>query len=138
MQIQWDEIYKTGDDTLDDQHKRWFSFYNKLDEAMKEKNLEDVRKTRGEVLKEMIEYVDYHFNYEEEFMRERGYAEVGKHWRIHKNFRDRIYRLYRDQMEDKPVLNRDMVEVIRNWILDHILREDMKIFTALTSQNKGK
>lgn len=136
MQIQWSEIAKTGYDKLDDQHKRWVAFYNQLDEAMKEKSWQDVRKTKSEVLKEMIEYVDYHFNYEEELMRSIGYEEVEKHWRIHRNFRDKIYRLYRDYLDGKPILNRDMMEMIKTWLLDHILKEDMKIVPAPPSGNK--
>jgi hemerythrin len=114
VQIQWDESYKTGDDKLDEQHKIWITFYNQLDEAMKGKSWQDVRQTKTEVLKKMIEYVDYHFNYEEEFMRSIGYEEVEKHWRIHRNFRDKIYRLFRDHLDGKPVLNRDMMEMIKN------------------------
>jgi hemerythrin len=136
VQIQWDEVAKIGEKTLDDQHKSWISFYNKLDEAMTDKSWGDVRQTKSEVLKEMIEYVDYHFNYEEEFMRSLGYAEAEKHWRIHRNFRDKIYRLYRDHLDGKPVLNREMMEVIKNWFLDHILKEDMKIAASLPVKNK--
>ena len=130
MQIQLDEIAKTGDHKLDEQHQIWVTFYNQLDEAMKEKSWQDVRQTKSMVLIEMIEYVEYHFNYEEEFMRSRGYAGVEKHWRMHRDFRDKIYRLYRDHLDGKPVLNRKMMEMIKTWFLDHILVEDMKIIAT--------
>ena len=136
MHIKWDESYKIGNDTLDEQHKTWITFYNQLDEAMKGKSWQEVRQTKSEVLKEMIEYVDYHFKYEEEFMRSVGYGEVDKHWRIHRNFRDKIYRLYREYLDGKPVLNRDMMEMIKTWLLDHILKEDMKIVASLSSRNE--
>lgn len=134
MQIKWDASYSIGDTKLDEQHKTWIKFYNQLDEALRDKSLQDFRKTKDEILKEMIEYVDYHFNYEEEYMRSIGYAEVDKHWRIHKNFRNKIYRLYRDHLGGKSVLNRDMMDMMKNWLLEHILKEDMKVVASRSSR----
>lgn len=135
MQIEWNDSYSVGDKKLDEQHKRWIKFYNQLDEAIREKSPQEFQKAKEEILKEMIEYVDYHFKYEEEVMRNLHYAEVNKHWRIHKNFRDKIYRLYRDHLDGELVLNREMMDMMKEWIVDHILKEDRKIVASFPQKH---
>ena len=136
MQIQWEDRFNTGNEQLDEQHKIWVDFYNRLDAAMIEKDLQELQETRSDILKKMSEYVDYHFRYEEDFMRSIGYPDADKHWRMHKNLRDKIYRIHRDQLEGRLVLNREIMELIKSWLLDHIIQHDMKVTAYHSRQLK--
>lgn len=127
MKIEWQDDYSIGDEHLDEQHRRWIGFYNQLDEAMQKQDQKDLAATRTLLLEKMSDYVAYHFQYEEEYMRGIGYPEVDKHWRIHKNFRNEVYRLYRDHREGNIVLTSEIMSVLKNWIVSHILEQDKKI-----------
>ena len=127
VKIEWDDAYSIDDEHLDEQHRRWIGFYNQLEEAMGKQDQKDLAETRTLLLEQMSDYVAYHFQYEEEYMRGIGYPDVDKHWRAHKNFRNEIYRLYRDHQEGNIVLTSEIMSVLKNWILGHILEEDKKI-----------
>ncbi len=127
MKIDWHDDYSIGDEHLDEQHRRWLGFYNELDEALQKQDQKDLAATRTLLLQKMSDYVAYHFHYEEEYMRGIGYPEVDKHWRIHKNFRNQIYRLYRDHKEGDIVLTSEIMSVLKSWIISHILEQDKKI-----------
>ncbi|MEE4239864.1 MAG: bacteriohemerythrin [Desulfopila sp.] len=127
MKLQWKESYSTGNEQLDEQHKEWIDFYNRLEETMRSGRQGDLSKARGEALRRMSDYVDYHFHFEEEFMRSIDYPETGRHWRMHKDFRNRLYRVFRDHSEGVVVLNSEVLDMIKNWLLNHIIEEDGKI-----------
>ena len=137
MKIQWEDRYNTGNEQLDEQHRIWVDFYNRLDAAMMEKSWQDLQETKSDILKKMAEYVDCHFRYEEDFMRSIGYPDSDKHWRMHKNFRDKIYRICRDQQEGKLVLNREVMDLIKSWLLNHIIEHDMRVAAYHSQQLKG-
>lgn len=138
MRIEWNETYSIGNSELDEQHKKWIGFYNELHDAMTGQSDKELHTLRVEVLEKMAAYVDYHFRFEEDYMRSIGYPDVDKHWRLHKNFRDKIYRLCREHEERIVLLNSEVMNVIKNWIIDHILHQDMKIMEYLHGSEKSK
>jgi len=127
MKLEWKDTYSIGNDELDAQHKKWIELFNRLDSMMMEKDSKRLSQIKADVLQEMSDYVDYHFSYEEEYMRSIGFPEVDRHWRMHKDFRNRIYTLCRDQQEGGIVLNSEVMDMIRNWLLEHIIKQDIKI-----------
>ncbi len=127
VKLQWQESYTTGNEQLDEQHRKWINFYNQLDEIMNSSRQDELSKTRGEVLRKMYDYVDYHFHFEEEYMRSIGYPDADRHWRMHKDFRNRLYRVFRDHHEGVVVLNSEILDMIRNWLIGHIVKEDGKL-----------
>lgn len=135
MELRWSDDYSIGNDQLDKQHKHWIGLYSRLEQLMNSGSSAELGTTKAEVLKEMIEYVDYHFRFEEKYMEDIGYPQVKEHWRLHKDFRNTIYSIYREYSGGGIVLNTEIMKMIKNWIVDHIIEEDMKILTH-TQQNK--
>ena len=79
-----------------------------------------------DALEAMQLYAYEHFRFEEEYMQKIHYPNFVKHRRIHKDFDDLIYAYSRDLLEGKIVLNSEIIKIIRNWLVDHILNEDKK------------
>ncbi|THB72252.1 MAG: hypothetical protein D6B25_17145 [Desulfobulbaceae bacterium] len=131
MKLEWNDEYSTGNDEIDEQHKRWVGLFNRLDDVLLSKEQDKMKQTRSEVLKEMFDYVEYHFKFEEDYMASIGYPDAEKHWRMHKTFRNEIYKLYRDHEEGAIILNTEIMGTIRNWLIDHILKQDTKIMVYL-------
>lgn len=138
MKFEWDESYSVGNDELDKQHKKWIYLYNKLGDVLRSDNQVRLRSIKSEILQQMSEYVDYHFTYEEEYMRSLGFPEPEKHWRQHKNFRNEIYQLCRDHDNGTIILNTEIMDKIKNWFAEHIMLQDMKIRDYVNSDKTLK
>lgn len=80
----------------------------------------------AEALKAMLDYARYHFSFEEEYMRKINYPNLIGHHRIHKDFDNLIYTYYRDTQEGRIVLDTEIISILKNWLLDHIIKEDKK------------
>ncbi len=126
-QIHWDESFSIGNEDLDNQHKKWIALYNKVDKIMSESSSTEFSKLKFETLQEMKEYATYHFRYEENFMKEIDFPELPKHWRLHKDFDYKVFDYIRQIECNEIVLNSDILAFIRDWLVSHILKEDMKI-----------
>jgi hemerythrin-like metal-binding protein len=73
-----------------------------------------------------MDYSKYHFQFEEKYLRSIAYPDLVKHARLHKDFDFLVYQYYRDVCDGKIVLNTELIGVIKNWLLNHILVEDKK------------
>jgi len=125
-QITWDDSYSVGNDAIDAQHKEWIAIYNRLDHVILNGSPGDLTSVREEILQAMMEYASYHFRQEEQYMREIGCPDVVAHKRLHTDFDDQLYNYHRMIRDGKLVLNTELIFIIKNWLLNHILKEDMK------------
>lgn len=125
-QIIWDESYSVGNAAIDEQHKQWIAIYNRLDQSMLTGSSKDYTAIRAEILQAMQEYASYHFREEEQYMRELGYPDIVAHKRLHTDFEDQLYNYGRMIRNGELVLNTELISMIKNWLLNHIVREDQK------------
>ena len=124
--IHWDESFSTNNPEIDDQHKKWIGMYNKLHETLVRGSVKQLSQITIETLQEMLDYAQYHFSYEEEYMKSIDYPDIVKHKRLHKDFDTQIYELNREVREGRTVLNTELIKIMSNWIVDHILNDDKK------------
>ena len=134
MKFEWDDSYSVGNEEIDNQHKKWISLYNQLDDALLSNEQDRLSHIQSEILQQMTEYVDYHFTYEEKYMRDIDFPEAENHWRMHKNFRDEIYRLCRDHQNGSIILNTEILDKIKRWFAEHIMLQDMKLREFLNAR----
>ena len=74
--IEWNDAFSVGNKQLDDHHKKFFHIINTLQDAMKKGEGEEILLT---VLKELQQYVEYHFKAEETLMRLHAYPDFTSH-----------------------------------------------------------
>lgn len=79
-----------------------------------------------DALKDMIEYGKYHFASEEKFMEKIGYPGIEEHKKIHEVFVGKLNTLDEQMQNGILVLNSEVIKIIENWLIDHILNEDQK------------
>lgn len=133
--LNWKKSFEIGHEEIDQQHKNLFAIYNTLyDEVINGAANSDEIKL--EILEEVLEYTCFHFSCEEGLMREIGYPQVSRHWRLHKDFENRIYQFYRVKSSDIFVLNSEVFKIIEQWLLEHILKEDQLIGMHLNRLKK--
>jgi len=125
--IEWDDSFSVGHEEIDAQHRKWIAIFNEMHKALLFGKPQDLAQAGRRAMKEMMDYAEYHFSFEEAYMKETGYPGVSDHIRLHRDFRDLVYR-YNREMEDGTglILNTDIIKIIKNWLLNHILKEDRK------------
>ncbi len=128
--IAWSEKFRIGVDVVDNQHKHLFSLINKL--SRKNNDSEDEYSIL-KVLEELVMYVKFHFSAEEDIMRRYVYPGYMQHKNQHENFKRKVL----DFLIKYKKGNLSLLEIqsyIEDWIINHILYEDMKIGKYLSGK----
>lgn len=131
-EFKWDEGLSVGVDEIDNDHKMLLSIIAELSDAIEENHESDVIK---DVFVKLESYVQLHFEREEALMRQCGYQELEAHIISHQQFINKIPELRSE------LLNADTVEVARDiylflvdWLLNHIVVDDMEYFQDVFDQ----
>jgi len=122
--MKWNECYELHVPIIDKQHKELFNRLDILRESFKKGNTE-VEIVNA--LKFLAGYVKHHFAAEEEVMRIIAYNGLAEHKILHTEL---VYSLVHtiEAIKKKQHLNvYELEQFVREWICDHILKEDLKI-----------
>lgn len=130
----WEDKYLTGNEVVDRQHQQIFKMLNDLEEAIEQKRAQAML---DQTLGRFALYVIDHFRDEEKLMQDSAYPAYVDHKKIHdqltikaSDFLDR----YREGDSSMPLT---MSRFLNDWIKNHILAEDQKIFDWIRQQ-KGQ
>ena len=125
--IQWTNDFSVGHPDLDAQHKVWISIYNEAHDRMMDPDDTSLETTGLDALGRMRDYTRTHFAFEEAYMEQIGYADLENHKMIHDRFAKKIDAFIYDMESGKFILNSEVIKRIENWLMHHILKEDMKM-----------
>jgi len=129
--IDWNDSFSVHHEQIDKQHRKLIDLFNDLHETLLHGTIEESTEVRKQTLNSLVEYIDYHFSFEEEYLKEMGYAELNRHSQIHKNFSNKVITLQQDIISGNMVFTSSLIKLLRNWIVDHILKEDKRYSTSL-------
>ena len=136
--IQWERAWDIGHREIDAQHRRWVQLFNELEDAFLSENSTDMADAQQKTFKEILDYTRHHFASEEKFMQNSAYPDIPGHWRLHKEFDKIVYEQYRQFTDGNLVLTSELLSLIKNWLLRHILIEDKKLGQYLANkENSG-
>lgn len=126
--IEWGPKYHIGLKSIDNQHKILVDLMNELYEAFgSHKNKKIIKR----VLKELLDYTIYHFGNEENMFEKYGYKESENHEEQHQKFIQRIEQFKKDFEKGNAVLSFDLIDFLKKWLLNHILKIDVKYVSYL-------
>lgn len=126
--IDWLPNYDIGHKTIDEQHKHLVGMVNKLHDSIS-RNKIDI--AVAEVLKEIVEYTQYHFDAEERVMHESGFPAVKNHMVLHRNLIHGVAGKLAKLNRGEQVSVFEMMAFLREWLVNHILKEDKKFAAHL-------
>ncbi len=118
----WKTEYVTGNSDVDDQHRYLFDLANKLQES----GIGDCKS----VIMDLYKYTRVHFSAEEELMAESKYSGLKDHIKLHEN----LITILNDisyQFDETSESRDDLVAFFGNWIINHILNEDLRFANFL-------
>ncbi|MDQ2087831.1 hemerythrin family protein [Herbivorax sp. ANBcel31] len=127
MPVNWNlSLYKTGIEFMDDQHQQLYYALSSIREAY---GKEDEESIILEVLDFLIEYADFHFKEEEDFMRKIAFEGYEYQRQEHATFIDNCNAM--KKMLNDEGFSRKFIILLYNdvykWLINHISEKDSLI-----------
>lgn len=122
--MQWSDDYSIGVKRVDLQHQKMLGmiddFCGSLADGMEGHEV-------GNAIKFMVDYTKYHFHDEEKVMRAIGFTEIEAHRQRHQEFIDKVTSILLDLRNGDGCNYAGLAGFLVNWMLTHILEEDVMI-----------
>lgn len=119
--FRWRDEYATGVDAMDAQHREMLlaadRVYVNLMEGKPKDELDDF-------LELLLQYSRDHFREEEMLMEQHGYPDLEKHRRRHQRLVKDVEIAFARYQSGEIIIDTEFMEFIKDWIVNHILRDD--------------
>ncbi|RAX58197.1 hypothetical protein CCZ01_03745 [Helicobacter monodelphidis] len=132
----WDDSFSVHNEKIDEQHKKLFELagyaYICADRKISRAEIR-------ELLSGFFNYMKEHFQDEENYMRSIGYPLLKEHQELHRQIVSGLAEMVQN-IANTNDLKEKLGIVAKNWLLQHILKEDMQIeqyrLKAIKQRNK--
>lgn len=124
----WKPEYSVGHEEIDAQHKYLFELWILLNSI---KDQKDNRRSLMQALLSLFDYVQIHFETEEKYLRK--HPEFDKHRKIHAEFITQT-QTFMDQFQKETLDTQTVVDYLKNWLINHIVKTDVKYFREVEGQ----
>lgn len=133
--IRWQNSLSIGNEMIDSEHRRLIRLINAV---FRTSQREDKRKQFVHFLSMLKEYSVVHFFNEESYMRDIKYDGIDNHIESHSMLKRNLSMLQKDVFYGKNVETKAVPKFLMDWIVGHVLNEDMKIRDFLNQKkNEG-
>ncbi|GMR15752.1 MAG: hypothetical protein BMS9Abin31_0040 [Gammaproteobacteria bacterium] len=132
MFYEWTDSLSVGVPSIDRQHKVLIGLINDLHVAIETGKGSDKAKF---ILGKLINYAKAHFIYEEGLFKGQNYVETEKHLLSHRKIGGQLNDLNEQSKDSKFDLPEELMEFLKSWLNNHILKEDMGYSDLLTKNN---
>ncbi|HRS01710.1 MAG TPA: bacteriohemerythrin [Bacteroidota bacterium] len=122
--IFWSNEYSSKIDEVDNQHKVLIQIIDDLYIAIKKG---EQRAIQNDLLFRLINYIHYHFDYEEILMEQYKYSELDRHKIEHQNLTIRVLDYYKDVKTHNSDISTELLIFLKDWLNNHILLTDKKM-----------
>ncbi len=122
--VSWDNSLSTGFTLVDNEHKYLIRLMNNLYDSI---NRNDDIKRILVAIKGLREYTFIHFRDEEKIMRKYKYSLYDYHVKKHEYFEKKLEEFQNNVMEMPFLVGFEILEFLRNWLVDHIFMLDSKM-----------
>ena len=119
--MMWDSSLETNIKIIDAQHKVFFKKINQLYDFIESEAVDKIYP----LIDELLEYVNYHFETEENYSSVFNYNDSGEHINEQNSFRLYINNIKKDDISNIE-FDKKLYEFLINWIFNHIKEVDMK------------
>ncbi|MBZ0158505.1 MAG: bacteriohemerythrin [Alphaproteobacteria bacterium] len=129
--IQWSNNYSVHVGMIDDQHKEIIRLVNEMHDALRQRRSRDIL---GTILNELADYAVKHFKVEEDLFQKYGYPEEAVHKEAHAALVRRVVELQKDFEIGRASINTDVMNFLKDWLINHILRTDKRYSAFMNSK----
>jgi hemerythrin len=129
--LAWKDEFSTGVTQFDNEHKRLIAMINELHAAMLASRSQEVVQ---EVLKKLVQYTQIHFRHEEEAFAKTGYPDARAHTAQHHKLTEQVMGFVASDRERNAHLSIDVLKFLKQWLLEHIEKNDKAYGSYLNSK----
>jgi len=132
--VTWSENLATGVKSIDDDHRHLVDLIQRLFESMM---LEQGSKFINTIFVDLINYTKTHFVREEQVFEKYGFDELEQHKILHQELIEQVLaegKLILDEGSKKD-LSFELLEFLKDWLVNHIVKEDLKFKAFLIKNN---
>lgn len=133
--LEWNEKMSVGVPALDADHQKLLSLVNELHAVVRKKESPSVI---SRVLRDLVSYADYHFQAEEQLMRLARYPDLERHKAVHDGLRQKVQDLEARYGHHPEKAGLVMFDFLSDWLMRHILGDDMKYKDFLVARKTPK
>lgn len=145
MTIVWRDALSVGNDSIDADHRFLLSLINRLEQVL---TTDQPSADLLAAIDRLRNYTHEHFGREERIMLNLAYAKYDVHKHAHGELIEQLEQVTRPIRElgesmpattaNLPAAMRDgVIELLRHWLLDHILKEDLKLKPLLAARSRS-
>jgi len=132
----WNDTFNTGVAEIDEQHMILVHTLNEANSKLKKDNS---IKNLEQITQDLLSYALYHFETEEELMHKYGYQEedyllAKQHLEQHRSFSEKVVTVRDGLKSETPISADELLDFLINWLLNHILKTDMKLATFINEK----
>ena len=129
--IGWKDVYATGINSMDKEHRGLIEQINLLYDAVREKRDDEII---APILSALEKYTVEHFSHEERLMAEYQYPGLEEHKEVHKALIAEIDSFKQRANSSTEELAKELLTFLRKWLLEHILKVDKEYGPFLESR----
>ena len=133
--IIWNSHYETGIENIDFQHK---ILVERLNDIIELQAKGEVQSNLFELLVFLEGYANYHFQTEEMIFKSFPYSNALDHIATHNFFKKKIKDFKEKYSIGETLIDKELIEFLSKWLLDHILGTDKDMALEYTALLKGK
>ena len=120
--------FLTGIEQIDQEHKKLFEIADQLYTLKNQEFIPDKYDNIREILNQLKDYTMTHFDHEEAYMESIGYKRMFTQKVQHDELRHTINQWRLDEIdENQDEAIDEMLKVVTDWLVDHILHQDKLI-----------
>jgi hemerythrin len=129
--LAWSDDYSVGNARIDSEHRRLFDLANLIFAIEQPKEqVDDLRRA----LHALYDYMLTHFDHEEAYMAEVAYPALETYRELHAELVNAMNEIMKTS-RDYEQLERRLANLMRNWLLDHIMKQDCQIMSHVLDQD---
>jgi len=132
-ELNWSPAISVNVKVIDDQHKKLFEILNRA-MLMKEQGMD--RDEMIDVLRELVEYSDYHFRTEDNYMLDNSYPLFQNHRREHGQYLRKLRALLEAYEKAEFGLPDEISAFLEQWWLEHVSESDLRYARYFRSNQK--
>ncbi len=119
----WEPRFGVGHDGIDADHERLFTLFNDFVTVVNDDREDSEIQS---VLRDLLEYTDYHFDREERLMKRYGYPDYEQHKLMHDAFVRQLHDV-NNALDAGGEKGAFVLSVLGKWLTGHILGVDKKL-----------
>jgi len=122
--FQWTPDYAVGIEEIDREHQQLFVLAEGMHRAMFDGRGKEFLQS---LLRDLVQYTDYHFSHEERLMEGMDYPDLGAHRQQHQALKDKVRAMQERSASGEITMTIEVAHFLVAWLKQHTVASDRRL-----------